>query len=101
MTGEAPHPTVVIDGHCLRRGSRVRLRPRQRADIFDVALRDQIAVVDAIEEDLEGTVHVAVTLEADPGAMGDLVLSELSLAAAEAVEAHGARLVVSGRKPKP
>jgi hydrogenase maturation protease len=67
VTGEAPHPTVVIDGHCLRRGSRVRLRPRQRADIFDVALRDQIAVVDAIEEDLEGTVHVAVTLEADPG----------------------------------
>jgi SAM-dependent methyltransferase len=43
---------------------------------------------------------VRETLEADRQAMGDLVLSELSLAAAQAVEAHGARLVVSGRKPK-
>jgi SAM-dependent methyltransferase len=39
------------------------------------------------------------TLESDPQSMGDLVLSELSLAAAQPVEAHGARLVVSGRKP--
>ncbi len=39
------------------------------------------------------------TLRSDPQAMGDLVLSELSLAAARPDEAYGARLVVSGRKP--
>ncbi|HEX4015551.1 MAG TPA: methyltransferase domain-containing protein [Frankiaceae bacterium] len=39
------------------------------------------------------------TLLSEPDSMGDLVLSELSLAAEQAGEAHGARLVVSGRKP--
>jgi SAM-dependent methyltransferase len=39
------------------------------------------------------------TLRSDPEAMGDLVLNELKLAAAHAEEAHGARLVVSARKP--
>ncbi len=43
---------------------------------------------------------VRQTLLADPSAMGDLVISELSLAGAHAGEAHGARLVVSGRKPR-
>lgn len=42
---------------------------------------------------------VRETLLSDPDAMGDLVTSELSLATASAAEAHGARLVVSGRKP--
>jgi SAM-dependent methyltransferase len=42
---------------------------------------------------------VRETLLADPQAMGDLVLSELRLAARPA-EASGARLVVSGRKPR-
>ncbi len=43
---------------------------------------------------------VRETLLADPQSMGDLVLSELSLAAAHTVEASGSRLAVSGRKPK-
>ena len=38
----------------LRRGSRVRLRPRAGADVFDLALAGQVAVVEAIEEDMEG-----------------------------------------------
>lgn len=42
---------------------------------------------------------VRETLLADPSAMGDLVISELSLADAHAGEPYGARLVVSGRKP--
>ena len=43
---------------------------------------------------------VRQTLLADPATMGDLVISELGLAGAHAGEAHGARLVVSGRKPR-
>lgn len=45
-------------------------------------------------------VAVRETLNADPAAMHDLVMTELSLADAHAGEAHGARLVVSGRKPR-
>ncbi|MCP2163503.1 hydrogenase maturation protease [Goodfellowiella coeruleoviolacea] len=67
MTSDASQPAVVVAGRRLRRGSRVRLRPGRRADILDLALRDQIAVVDAVEEDLDGRVHLVVTLAADPG----------------------------------
>jgi hydrogenase maturation protease len=51
----------------VRKGSRVRLRPRSGGDIFDIALADRTAVVEAVEEDLDGGVHVAVTLDDDPG----------------------------------
>ena len=51
----------------LRRGSRVRLVPRAGGDIFDIALAGRTAVVEAIEEDLEGNRQVAVTLDDDPG----------------------------------
>ena len=43
---------------------------------------------------------VRQTLLTDPAAMDDLVISELALAGAQAGEADGARLVVSGRKPQ-
>ncbi len=48
-------------------GDRVRLRPRKRADIFDLALEGKIAIVQAVEQDYEGSLHVAVTVEDDPG----------------------------------
>ena len=51
----------------MRRGSRVRLRPRAGADVFDLALAGRVAVVDSIEEDTEGAVHLVVTVEDDPG----------------------------------
>ena len=51
----------------VRKGSRVRLLPRAGGDIFDLALADRKAVVEAIEEDAEGRLHLAVTLEDDPG----------------------------------
>jgi hypothetical protein len=65
--------SVRIGGVEISRGSRVRLRPRQGGDIFDLALAGKVAFVEAIEEDLEETIHVAVTVEADPGRdLGDL-----------------------------
>lgn len=51
----------------LRRGSRVRLRPRAGADVMDLAVAGRTAVVDAVEQDMEGALHVAVLLDDDPG----------------------------------
>jgi hydrogenase maturation protease len=51
----------------VRAGSRVRLRPRRGADVFDLALSDRTAVVDAVEQDMEGKIHLAVVIEDDPG----------------------------------
>jgi hypothetical protein len=51
----------------LHRGDRVRLRPRRRADIMDVALAGRTAVVESIERDYEDLVHVAVLVDDDPG----------------------------------
>lgn len=59
--------SLAIDGGELRLGDRVRLRPRPGADIMDIVLKDQIAIIEAIERDFEDRVHVAVTLPDDPG----------------------------------
>jgi hydrogenase maturation protease len=58
---------VEVDGFELRRGSRVRLRPRGCADVFDIALAGRLAVVDAIEQDTEGAIRLVVTVDDDPG----------------------------------
>jgi hypothetical protein len=50
-----------------RKGDRVRLHPSRRADIFDIALAGKIGVIEAVERDFEDNVHLAVTLEDDPG----------------------------------
>jgi hypothetical protein len=64
---ERPLPRVVVDGIEIARGSRVRLHPRPGGDIMDIALRGKIAVVEAIEQDFEDAIHIAVTVEEDPG----------------------------------
>ncbi len=51
----------------IRAGDRVRLRPRGRADIFDLALAGKTATVEAIEQDYEGRVYLAVLVDDDPG----------------------------------
>jgi hydrogenase maturation protease len=51
----------------LRPGDRVLLRPKRRADILDLALAGRAARVASIEQDFEGRVQVAVTVEDDPG----------------------------------
>lgn len=51
----------------LKSGDRVLLKPRKGGDIFDMALANQIAVIEAIEQDYENKVHLAVVLEDDPG----------------------------------
>jgi hypothetical protein len=54
-------------GRDLKIGDRVRLRPKPGADIMDVVLKGELAIIEAIERDFEDRVHVAVVLEADPG----------------------------------
>lgn len=59
VRSEAPKP-----------GDRVRLRPRGRADAFDLLLAGKAATIVSIEVDFEGTTYFAVTVDDDPG--GDL-----------------------------
>lgn len=50
-----------------RPGDRVRLRPNRRADAFDLLLDGKTATVAAVERDFEDGVHLAVTIDDDPG----------------------------------
>ena len=59
--------SVCVFGIALRLGDRVRLCPHGGGDIFDIALAGQIAIIEAIEQDYEDKVHLAVVLEDDPG----------------------------------
>ena len=57
----------TADGVECKLGDRVRLRPRQGGDIMDMALAGKIAIIEGLEQDYEGKVHVAVVIEDDPG----------------------------------
>ncbi len=58
---------TTADGVVLSPGDRVRLRPLGRADIFDIALEGKLATIVSIEQDYENRVHLAVTVDEDPG----------------------------------
>lgn len=59
---------VVVAGEAISRGSVVRLHPAKRADAHDIFYRDRVATVSAIIHDVDGSVHVAVTVDDDPAA---------------------------------
>jgi hypothetical protein len=60
---------VIVDGMPVRKGSRVELSPRlSGADAQDMFLVGRRATVQAVVLDVDGTHHVAVTLDDDPGA---------------------------------
>jgi hypothetical protein len=64
---KAPPESVCVFGVELRKGSRVRLWPQKTADIMDLALKGRVAVIEAIEQDLDDQIHLAVVVEDDPG----------------------------------
>jgi hydrogenase maturation protease len=65
---ERPAPdAVVVAGTELRAGSRVRLRPRAGGDVFDLALDGRTAVIEAIDQDIDGNLKLAVVVDDDPG----------------------------------
>src|SRR5262249_20179696 len=51
----------------VRVGDPGRRRPLGDADIFDLALKGKTAVIAAIEQDYEDRIHLAVTVDDDPG----------------------------------
>lgn len=59
--------SVRVFGVELRKGDRVRLWPQKTADIMDMALTGQVAIIEAIEQDYEDKVQLAVIVEDDPG----------------------------------
>ena len=68
LEDKAPLESICIsDRTQLRRGDRVRLRPRPGGDVMDLALAGRIAVVESIEQDYEGSVQLGVVIDDDPG----------------------------------
>jgi hypothetical protein len=51
----------------LEPGDKVLLKPNKRADVLDVALDGKEATISAIEQDLDGRVLFALTIDDDPG----------------------------------
>jgi hypothetical protein len=58
---------VDVGGVDLKPGDRVRLWPLGRADILDMALQGKTATIEAIEQDYEDRVYLAITVDDDPG----------------------------------
>jgi hypothetical protein len=58
---------VSVQGVYLQAGDRVRIRPKARADAMDMALAGQTAIIEAVEQDLEHRIHLALVVDADPG----------------------------------
>lgn len=64
---------IVVNGVCFSAGDPVRLHPRAGGDILDLALAGKSARIEAIEQDFENRIHIAVTVDDDPGRdLGDL-----------------------------
>jgi len=59
--------SLDVDGVEIGKGSRVMLWPLAGGDIMDIALAGKVAFVESIEQDYEGRIYIAVTLEDDPG----------------------------------
>ncbi|MGI9088371.1 MAG: hypothetical protein ACR2HH_11625 [Chthoniobacterales bacterium] len=59
--------TVMVNGVELQAGDRVRIRPKRRADAFDMMLAGKIAIIEAVEVDVQDEVHLALVVEDDPG----------------------------------
>ena len=67
LEGRAPLESVRLFGIELRAGDHVRLWPKPGADILDMALAGKVATIEAIEQDYEDNVHLAVVVDDDPG----------------------------------
>jgi len=67
LEGRKKMDCIATDAGELAVGDRVRLRPLSRADVFDMALSGRTATIVGIEQDYEDRIHVAVTVDDDPG----------------------------------
>src|SRR3984957_18098423 len=68
LEDKAPLESIRLSDQTeLRKGGRVRLRPRPGGDVMDLALSGKLAVIESLEQDYEGSVQVSVVLDDDPG----------------------------------
>jgi len=67
LEDKAPIVALTVGGVELKPGDQVRLRPRKGGDIFDLALAGKTATIEAIEQDYEGQLQLAVVVDEDPG----------------------------------
>jgi len=58
---------ITIRGVEVKTGDQVRLQPKGGADAFDILLKGHIATIEAIEQDFESKIYLAVTVDDDPG----------------------------------
>ncbi|MGI8879887.1 MAG: hypothetical protein ACR2KJ_05105 [Jatrophihabitans sp.] len=57
-----------VNGVAIAKGSKVRLAPSHRADAQDLFFAGHVATVSGVFQDVDGEVHVAVTIDDDPAA---------------------------------
>ena len=67
LEARTPVDDLRISDVAVRAGSRVKLRPRAGGDVMDIALADKTAIIESIEQDYEGKVHLGVVVDDDPG----------------------------------
>ena len=68
LEDKSPLESITLSDQTeVRKGGRVRLRPRPGGDVMDLALDGKIAVIESIEQDYEGAIHVSVVVDDDPG----------------------------------
>ncbi len=58
---------ATVAGVFLQKGDRVRIRPKKRADAMDMILAGKVAVIESVEQDVEGAIHFALVMDDDPG----------------------------------
>jgi hypothetical protein len=64
---KTPPESIRVFGTELGVGDHVRLWPQKQADIMDMALTGKVAVIEAIEQDFDDHIQLAVVLDDDPG----------------------------------
>jgi len=62
-----PLREITVAGVPLKAGDRVRIRPKRRADVMDIALDGRIAIIESLLQDVDEQVQLALVLEDDPG----------------------------------
>lgn len=69
VAGEVPGEVVkMINGILYSKGDKVRLKLGQRrADAYDILLNEKIATIEVIYTDYGDNIHLAVTMDDDPG----------------------------------
>ena len=67
LEDRVPLESVLRNGVEIAVGDRVRLMPRAQGDAIDLFLAGKSAVVEAIEQDYEDQVQLAVVIDEDPG----------------------------------